>query len=54
MTGEAFDTVRTELKSYIDAMEEDEQCDLVALTWVSRGDLAGDEWTTAVKRGASL
>jgi hypothetical protein len=48
MTEEAFDTVRTELKSYIDAMDEEEQCELVALTWVGRGDFTVDEWTTAV------
>jgi Protein of unknown function (DUF3775) len=48
MTEEAFDTIRTELKSYIDAMDEDEQFEIVALTWVGRGDFTADEWTKAV------
>ena len=48
MTEEAFSTVRGELKAYIDAMDEDEQCELVALAWVGRGDLSAQEWENAV------
>jgi hypothetical protein len=32
------DSVRKELKEFIDSMDEDEQCELVALCWVGRGD----------------
>ncbi len=48
MTEEAFSTVRGELKAYIDAMDEDEQCELVALAWIGRGDLSAQEWENAV------
>src|SRR6516225_6311518 len=33
-----------ELRSFIDALTEDEQIDLVALTWLGRGDGTIDEW----------
>lgn len=33
-----------ELRSYINALTEDEQVDLVALTWLGRGDGDVDEW----------
>ena len=33
-----------ELKSFIGALTEDEQIDLVALTWLGRGDATIDEW----------
>lgn len=42
------DSVRKELKGFIDAMDEDEQCELVALCWVGRGDFSAEEWTEAV------
>ena len=32
------DPVRSELKGFIDALTQDEQIDLVALTWLGRGD----------------
>lgn len=38
------DPTRQELKSFIDALTEDEQIDLVALTWLGRGDATIDEW----------
>jgi len=49
MTEEAYQTVRAEIKAAIDAMDEDEQCELVALVWVGRGDFSADEWGEAVK-----
>lgn len=42
------DSVRKELKAFIDAMDEDEQCELVALCWVGRGDFSPEEWESAV------
>ena len=48
MTDEAYDSVRAELAAYIDAMDEDEQCELVALMWVGRGEYTAEEWLTAV------
>jgi len=48
LTEEAFSTVRQEVGAFIDAMDEDEQCELVALTWVGRGDFTAEEWDAAV------
>jgi len=42
------DSVRKELKEFIDGMDEDEQCELVALCWVGRGDFSSTEWSVAV------
>jgi hypothetical protein len=33
-----------ELVSFIDALNEDEQIDLVTLTWLGRGDYSADDW----------
>lgn len=49
MTEEAYDTVRQEIAAYIDAMDEEEQIELVALAWVGRGDFAADEWEDALR-----
>jgi hypothetical protein len=38
------DPVITELTSFIRALNEDEQLDLVALMWLGRGDGTIDEW----------
>jgi hypothetical protein len=42
------DSVRQELREFIGAMNEDEQAELVALTWIGRGDYSEDEWMVAV------
>ena len=31
-------------------MDEDEQCELVALAWIGRGDLTAEEWASAVSQ----
>ncbi len=38
------DYVRAELVGFIGALSEDEQIDLVALTWLGRGDGTLDDW----------
>ncbi|MEZ5889565.1 MAG: DUF3775 domain-containing protein [Xanthobacteraceae bacterium] len=38
------DPTYRELKAFIGSLNEDEQVDLVALTWLGRGDAAIDEW----------
>ncbi len=48
LTEEAFSTIRQEASEFIDAMDVDEQCELVALTWVGRGDFSAQEWPAAV------
>lgn len=47
------DSVRKELKAFIDAMDEDEQCELVALCWLGRGDFSTEEWDDAVAEARS-
>jgi hypothetical protein len=41
------DPVLEELTSLINALSEDGQIDLVALTWLGRGDYSVDEWEAA-------
>ncbi len=48
LTEEAFSTVRNEVASFIDAMDVDEQAELVALMWVGRGEFSAEEWKEAV------
>ena len=50
----ADDVVFDELKQTIDDLNIDEQCQLVALTWLGRGDFTADEWEEALSaaRGA--
>jgi hypothetical protein len=50
LTEEAYDTVREEIAAFIDAMDEDEQAELVALTWVGRGEYGEDDWDEAVRQ----
>ncbi|HXY58328.1 MAG TPA: DUF3775 domain-containing protein [Methylocystis sp.] len=50
LTEGAYSSVRAELASYIDAMDEDEQCELVALAWLGRGDFSAEEWKAAVRQ----
>src|SRR5262249_6407795 len=40
----ADDPTQQELKAFIDALTEDEQVDLVALTWLGRGDGTIEDW----------
>jgi hypothetical protein len=41
------DPVYEELKTFIDGLDVDEQCDLVALMWLGRGDYTAEEWAQA-------
>lgn len=41
------DATYSELKDAIESLNEDEQIDLVTLTWMGRGDYVGDEWSAA-------
>jgi Protein of unknown function (DUF3775) len=40
----AGDPTLAELRSYLKAMDDDELDDLLALTWIGRGDYTIDEW----------
>jgi hypothetical protein len=43
------DATYDELKSWIRAINHDDQCQIVALAWVGRGDFGRDEWDEALK-----
>lgn len=38
-----------DLREYINALNEDEQADLVALTWIGRGTYTAEDWDEAVE-----
>jgi len=46
------DPVLEELTSFIAAMSEDEQIDLVALAWLGRGDYTADDWPSVREEAA--
>jgi hypothetical protein len=48
LTEDAFGSVRDEVASFIDAMDMDEQCELVALAWIGRGDFGAQDWDEAL------
>ncbi|MFZ5616285.1 MAG: DUF3775 domain-containing protein [Pseudomonadota bacterium] len=43
----AEDATEEELMSALSSLNEDEQLDMVALTWIGRGDFSIDEWEAA-------
>ena len=47
-SAEESDATFDEIKSFIESLNWDEQCQIVALTWVGRGDFAVVEWEDAV------
>jgi Protein of unknown function (DUF3775) len=49
LTEDAYGSVRAEIASFIDAMDTDEQSELVALAWLGRGDFAATEWEDALE-----
>jgi hypothetical protein len=48
------DPTAQELRSFINALTEDEQIDLVALTWLGRGDGSIDDWDQLRSEAARL
>lgn len=45
----ANDPAYEELVGFIDALNEEEQINLVALTWVGRGDFSAEEWVDVLR-----
>jgi len=45
---ESQDSVYDELKEFIQELNEDEQIELVALTWIGRGSYGVEEWADAL------
>lgn len=46
---ESEDPVAQEIRDAVDAMNDDQQAELVALVWLGRGDYIKDEWAEAVQ-----
>jgi hypothetical protein len=42
------DPVAAEIREAVEDLNEDEQAELVAMTWVGRGDFSAEEWNDAV------
>ena len=47
------DPAGQEIRSFVNAMDQDRQIDLVALTWVGRGDYDISEWVDARAQAAA-
>ena len=47
------DPAAQEIRSFVNAMDQDRQIDLVALTWLGRGDYAISEWAEAREQAAA-
>ena len=43
------DATFDEVKAWIRSINDDDQCQIVALAWVGRGDFTTDDWDEAVK-----
>jgi hypothetical protein len=43
------DATLDEVKAWIRSINDDDQCQIVALAWVGRGDFTTDDWDEAVK-----
>ncbi len=48
LAGKEDDPTLQELKAWIESLNLDEQCQLVALSWLGRGDYAKEDWAEAV------
>jgi hypothetical protein len=46
--GDRCAAARAELAGFIEAMDEDEQCELIALCWIGRGKFTREEWESAL------
>src|SRR5262245_56235572 len=53
LEGFANDPTRAELAGFINALNEDEQVHLVALTWIGRGTYSADEFDEAIATARS-
>ncbi len=50
-TGNTDDPARAALQTEIEDLEPDQQVELVALTWLGRGDYSIEEWQDAIEPG---
>ncbi len=48
------DPVFDELRDFINDLNEDDQVDLVALTWIGRGSYTAEEWDQAIEEASRV
>ena len=48
------DATYQELKSFLESLNEDEIADLIALSWLGRGDYTGKEWAEAQREAVTV
>lgn len=53
LADDGSDATTEELTAFIDALDEDDRCELVALAWVGRGDFDRDGWDEALQLARS-
>lgn len=49
LTGGVEDSTEEEVRDVLAGLNDDERYDLVALTWIGRGDYDGEDWATAIR-----
>jgi hypothetical protein len=49
LTSAPDDSTEGEVRSFIEGLNDDERHDLVALTWIGRGDFEATEWAEAIR-----
>lgn len=53
LTDEGYETIKQELAAFIEALDDDEKSELVALVWTGRGDYTAKQWRVAVAQARS-
>lgn len=49
LTSDADDSTEEQIREFIAGLNDDEQHDLVAITWIGRGDFDAEEWGDALR-----
>jgi hypothetical protein len=49
LTGSVDDATEAEVRDVLAGLNDDERFDLVALTWIGRGDFEAEDWASAVR-----
>jgi hypothetical protein len=49
LTGSVDDATEAEVRDVLAGLNDDERFDLVALTWIGRGDFEAEDWASAIR-----
>jgi hypothetical protein len=49
LTGSLEDSTEEEVRDVLAGLNDDERYDLVALTWIGRGDFEAEDWASAIR-----